>query len=100
MDGFEPKPITLTRLHVCLPPLPKRSGPRSSVYVEQEETASPASASGIDAARKAELVEVLGEEIFEELVAAFFADAEALMRDYRQARLAGNAPRPIRLCIR
>lgn len=90
MDGFEPKPITLARLHGVLARVAERSGSLPSLTVEREETASPASGDGIDAARKAELVEVLGEEVFEELVASFFADADALMHDYRQARLSGN----------
>ena len=85
MNGFESKPITLARLHAVL------SGsqqPPSSVIATL--TATPdmptvAAASGVDPARKAELIDALGPEIFDELVASFFNDAEALVADYAAA---------------
>ena len=90
MDGFEPKPITLKRLHGVLSDVAERSGIKPAPMAQPQAEAIPPAGDGIDAARKAELVEVLGEEIFEELVASFFNDSDALMRDYRNACAAGN----------
>ncbi len=91
MNGFEPKPITLKRLHHVLAGIAESSGIKPALEAQPGAEARHALGSGIDAARKAELVDVLGEEIFGELVASFLKDADALVRDYRQARVAGNA---------
>ena len=92
MEGFEPKPITLKRLHAVLASVANRTEtsptPTTAPYSEMPQAVD----DGIDPARKAELIEVLGEEVFEELVASFFSDADTLMRDYRTARAAGNDP--------
>ncbi|MCD2174481.1 ATP-binding protein [Rhizobium sp. C4] len=90
MNGFEPKPITLKRLHSVLAGVAKRSETAPAPTTLPDNDAFGASEDGIDPARKAELVEVLGEEIFDELVASFFADADALMTEYRDARAAGD----------
>ena len=90
MDGFEPKPITLKRLHGVLASVANRADATFVPAMISDESPLPQVEDGIDPARKAELVEVLGEEVFGELVASFFADADLLMKDYRTARAAGN----------
>ncbi len=91
MNGFEPKPITLRRLHQVLAGITERSGINPALNSQPQAEAPQPPGDGIDAARKAELIDVLGEDIFQELVASFLKDADALVRDYRQARAAGNA---------
>ncbi len=90
MDGFEPKPITLKRLHGVLASVAQRSDDAPVPEVLPNRNGLPQIEDGIDPARKTELIDVLGKEIFEELVVSFFTDAETLMREYRQARAAGN----------
>lgn len=90
MDGFEPKPITLKRLHGVLASVVERIDAPASLAMAYDEGSPNPLEDGIDPARKAELVEVLGEEVFGELVASFFADADMLMKEYRAARAAGN----------
>ncbi|SOC83972.1 Signal transduction histidine kinase [Ensifer adhaerens] len=96
MNGFEPKPITLQRLHCILSGIAVRVGPAPGAQQPADtasvETASAGVLEGIDPGRRAELVDVLGEEIFEELVGSFFHDAQLLMADYENARAAGNGP--------
>ena len=91
MNGFEPKPITLRRLHQVLAGIAERSGIKPALNSQPRAEAPQPPGDGIDAARKAELIDVLGEDIFQELVASFLKDADALVRDYRQACAAGNA---------
>ncbi len=95
MDGFEPKPISFQRLHSVLAAVAavlKASG----IAIPMPPTEASAEAptlndDGIDPARKAELVDVLGQEIFDELVASFFKDADMLLKDYAAARAAGDS---------
>ena len=91
MEGFEPKPITLTRFHAVLANVAETAERSSKPATAPDLSATPMVDDGIDPARKAELIEVLGEEVFDELVASFFSDAETLMREYRAARAIGNA---------
>nr|WP_274706800.1 ATP-binding protein [Allorhizobium sonneratiae] len=41
--------------------------------------------SGLDSARQSELIEALGDEIYQELIASFFNDADQLLADLNQA---------------
>ncbi|MCD2179789.1 ATP-binding protein [Rhizobium sp. C1] len=96
MDGFEPKPITFQRLHSILAGVAAERAAPISTPLETPPAPSAAEApslpeDGIDPARKAELVDVLGEEIFNELVASFFKDADLLLKDYAAARAAGDS---------
>lgn len=91
MNGFEPKPITLKRLHQVLAGVTERLDVEPALKSQPRAEAPHPLGDGIDTARKAELIEVLGEDIFQELVASFLTDADVLMRDYRQARAIGNA---------
>lgn len=80
MNGFEPKPITLRRLHGVL----------AGLANSQEAAPVPPTNDGINPARRAELIDVLGEEMFEELVASFFTDADMLLKAYTTARDTGE----------
>jgi two-component system, sensor histidine kinase len=92
MSGFEPKPVTLKRLHdVFLTAGATELTGQASVPHPAPAAMTPAPTSGIDHARKAELVEALGEDIFEELVASFFNDAHALLAEISAAIEAGHA---------
>lgn len=88
MDGFEAKPISLNRLHAVL------SG-RTPQFLDATVTAPGDAAKpagdGIDPARRAELVDALGEDIFAELVDSFLSDAGALLSEYAAAQAEGNA---------
>ncbi|HWU62919.1 MAG TPA: ATP-binding protein [Ensifer sp.] len=92
MDGFEPKPITLKRLHGVLAHVAELAAEKSPPIALTESAAAPLFDDGIDPVRKAELIEVLGADIFDELVASFFADADTLMQDYLAARAEGDEP--------
>lgn len=90
MEGFEAKPVTLKRLHQVL------VDAGAQVTAAALPAAKPAMdmsspVAGLDPARKAELVEVLGEDIFEELVASFFEDAHALLEEISAAIQSGDA---------
>lgn len=86
MNGFETKPMSLARLRALL----IGAGARSIDDVD-EQTADGSSdqdadtPGGLDAARRDELVEALGEAIFSELLDSFFNDSVALLSDLRAA---------------
>lgn len=79
MDGFEPKPVTLPRLHAVL----SRHATRPQSAAEPQ--AASELAGGLDPARKDELVAALGQDLFDDLVASFFDDAGVLLADYAEA---------------
>lgn len=106
MQGFESKPVTLERLKqmIAYATTPDRSASRSQNQPEAGKTAverfelpepdmsgMPMRAlpglgiEGLDEARHAELVEALGEEVFQELVESFFNDAEELLVELDEA---------------
>ncbi|MBY5434960.1 ATP-binding protein [Rhizobium johnstonii] len=69
MNSFQSKPITLSQLTGILDSVEsaaERNGPRSAVTLEEESAMNP---------RQEEIVEVLGREVFEELLDSFFSDA-------------------------
>ena len=104
MNGFELKPITLARLHAVLSTARPGSEPSDeakapTVAQPVAEVVSlpvaPASAVAIgsydiDPARRAELIEALGEEIFDELVESFVNDARDLLKEYKAALVAAD----------
>ncbi|MGV8939712.1 MAG: ATP-binding protein [Allorhizobium sp.] len=106
MVGFESKPITLRRLQHVIATFAKTSA--NGDRVEQEAAESRASDmrddndpfrvpleftycdfDGLDSARRTELVDALGEEVFRELIDSFFFDAAELLQELHGA-LADN----------
>jgi signal transduction histidine kinase/DNA-binding NarL/FixJ family response regulator len=85
MNGFESKPITLARLHAVLSGSQLQPSAAGAAHIQKHEVQSFPAMPGVDPARKAELIDALGPEIFDELVASFFHDAEALVADYAAA---------------
>ncbi len=106
MQGFESKPVTLERLKqmIAYATTPDRNTSRSQnpseagkAAVERFELPEPDMSGmpmralpglgieGLDEARHAELVEALGEEVFQELVESFFNDAEELLVELDEA---------------
>lgn len=102
MNGFEGKPITLARLHAALMRFRIKSDHTGSVVAPVKpaqkksrnakllESSASAFASGLDAARKTELVEALGEDAFEELLVSFFNDARDLLGEIAEAMRKGD----------
>lgn len=86
MNGFETKPMSLARLRALL----IGAGARSIDDVDEQTAAGSSdqdadTSGGLDAARRDELVEALGEDIFSELLDSFFNDSVALLSDLRAA---------------
>ncbi|UJW76747.1 response regulator [Rhizobium sp. SL42] len=106
MSGFESKPVTLERLRKMIAdatnPVDETVLPATADISEEApglpqpdlSDVMPLQAlpglpglgiEGLDEARHAELVDALGEEVFQELVESFFDDATSLMVDLNQA---------------
>ena len=102
MDGFESKPISLMRFHAIIaavePCEPATSQPELPlqmpiIAVRREPAVSSPSIceSGLDPARREELVEALGEELFQEIIESFFNDARDLLGDIANAMKSEDA---------
>lgn len=90
MVGFESKPITLKRLRIVLATyLSPDISAAIAATVEEEQAAD--TIEGFDPGRRNELVDVLGEEVFQELVETFFDDATELMAALQQAMASEDA---------
>ncbi|CAH0339322.1 ATP-binding protein [Rhizobium sp. CECT 9324] len=103
MSGFESKPVTLERLRKMIadattPAEEMQLGealdvaaeapglPQPDIIEVMPLTAMPGlGIEGLDEARHAELVDALGEEVFQELVESFFDDATSLLDDLNKA---------------
>ncbi len=86
MTGFEAKPVSLARLQDVL----VEAGAVVTSHetkITQEAHGEPVTplTFGVDPARRDELVEALGEEIFEELLGSFFNDTTALLAELHAA---------------
>ncbi|WP_307370055.1 ATP-binding protein [Peteryoungia aggregata] len=102
MKGFESKPVTLERLRKMIahatssaretaPTPATTTAPQKLELPELDLDGMPLQAlpglgiEGLDEARHAELVEALGEEVFQELVESFFDDATSLLDELNEA---------------
>jgi len=102
MKGFESKPVTLERLrkmiaHATSPARETSPAPATTTAPQKLElpdldlTAMPLQSmpglgiEGLDEARHAELVDALGEDVFQELVESFFDDATGLLDELNEA---------------
>ena len=90
MVGFESKPITLKRLrHVLETHMKVADGAAKAAearrVVALEAPAEPEESEGFSEARRDELVEALGEDVFNELVETFFEDAAEIMDNLQHA---------------
>ncbi|WP_416796382.1 ATP-binding protein [Ciceribacter azotifigens] len=96
MVGFEAKPITMKRLRNVITRLSEATAdenveaePYDTGLPDLEEVDIPVLAplpiDGLDGERQSELVEALGEDVFQELIVSFFDDAASLVLDLRQA---------------
>jgi signal transduction histidine kinase/HPt (histidine-containing phosphotransfer) domain-containing protein/AmiR/NasT family two-component response regulator len=102
MKGFEPKPVTLERLRKMIahatstardtsPAPATTTAPQKLELPDLDLTALPLQSmpglgiEGLDEARHAELVDALGEDVFQELVESFFDDATGLLDELNQA---------------
>lgn len=113
MKGFESKPVTLERLKKVIahtlspgrdaavaPQTPTTTAPQKLELPELNLEGVPLQAlpglgiEGLDEARHAELVEALGEDVFQELVESFFDDAASLLDELNDA-LRRNDPEKI-----
>ncbi len=97
MVGFESKPITLKRLQAVLA---AHLAPARPVHAEANGEAALPSAETrnqeepevtFDTARRDELVEVLGEDVYQELVETFFTDAVEIMESLHKAMASEDA---------
>jgi signal transduction histidine kinase/CheY-like chemotaxis protein len=86
MRGFEPKPITMNRLHALLAGNMPLSGTPDDAVKDRHDTATT-----VDTDRRMELIDALGEDVFEELLETFFNDADALLKDLRACLAKGDA---------
>lgn len=109
MRGFESKPVTLERLKKMIAQTTAReTAPVSATTAAPQKLELPEldlaemplqsmpalGIEGLDEARHAELVEALGEEVFQELVESFFDDATSLLGELNEA-LQKNDPEKI-----
>ncbi len=111
MQGFESKPVTLERLKKMIahttssaresaPAAATTTAPQKLELPELDLAEIPLQAmpalgiEGLDEARHAELVDALGEEVFQELVESFFDDATSLLDELNEA-LRRNDPEKI-----
>ena len=111
MKGFESKPVTLERLKKMIAhatssareaaPAPvTTTAPQKLELPDLDLAAMPLQSmpglgiEGLDEARHAELVEALGEDVFQELVESFFDDATSLLDELQDA-LRKNDPEKI-----
>nr|WP_246780369.1 ATP-binding protein [Rhizobium sp. AQ_MP] len=111
MRGFESKPVTLERLKMMIahatpaargsaPPAATTTAPQKLELPEVDLAEMPLQSmpalgiEGLDEARHAELVEALGEDVFQELVESFFDDATSLLDELNEA-LQVNDPETI-----
>ncbi len=102
MKGFEAKPVTLERLRKMIahatstaretaPAPATTTAPQKLELPDLDLTALPLQSmpglgiEGLDEARHAELVDALGEDVFQELVESFFDDATGLLDELNQA---------------
>jgi len=102
MKGFEAKPVTLERLRKMIahatstaretaPAPATTTAPQNLELPDLDLTALPLQSmpglgiEGLDEARHAELVDALGEDVFQELVESFFDDATGLLDELNQA---------------
>lgn len=92
MTAFESKPITLKRLQSVLATFLADKGLPESTSEEQTAKPQPEpQVEPLDAKRRNELVEVLGEEVFDELIETFFEDTVEILESLQKA-LAGSDP--------
>lgn len=109
MKGFESKPVTLERLKKMIAQTTAReiapvsattSAPQKLELPELDLAEMPLQSmpalgiEGLDEARHAELVDALGEDVFQELVESFFDDATSLLDELNEA-LKKNDPEKI-----
>ena len=111
MKGFESKPVTLERLRKMIahatstaretaPASATTTAPQKLELPDLDMTAMPLQSmpglgiEGLDEARHAELVDALGEDVFQELVESFFDDASGLLDELNEA-LHRNDPEKI-----
>ncbi|MEC9461585.1 MAG: ATP-binding protein, partial [Pseudomonadota bacterium] len=102
MKGFESKPVTLERLKKMIahatsstretaPTAATTTAPQKLELPEVDLVDMPLQSmpglgiEGLDEARHAELVDALGEDVFQELVESFFDDATGLMDELNEA---------------
>ncbi|RYC09992.1 ATP-binding protein [Ciceribacter ferrooxidans] len=101
MVGFEAKPITMKRLRNVLTRLSEatiddsaKAEPYDTGLPDLEAVDIPVLAplpiDGLDGERQSELVEALGEDVFQELIVSFFDDAGSLVLELRQAVREGS----------
>ena len=97
MVGFESKPITLKRLQAVLAahlaparPATEKAGAQAGLARAETET-GPEPDVTFDTARRDELVEVLGEDVYQELVETFFSDAVEIMESLHKAMASEDA---------
>lgn len=79
MTGFQSKPVTMQQLQGIIRAVETGDAPSEKSDAGQPETGTAFEA------RRAEIIEALGEEIFNELLSSFFDDAANLLRDLHAA---------------
>ena len=79
MTGFQSKPVTMQQLQGIIRAVETGDAPSEKSDAGQPETSTAFEA------RRAEIIEALGEEIFNELLSSFFDDAANLLRDLHAA---------------
>ena len=89
MVGFLSKPISMERLRNMLTSVLPASEMCPVLQAEKTDLnkALPEQASVLDMARRDELVDALGEEIYAELIESFFQDAGRLLEELRSATM-------------
>ncbi len=88
MIGFESKPITLKRLQAVLA---THLAGRVIAEAPAEVPGAEPEAEPMDEKRRNELVDILGEEAFQELVDTFFEDTVEIMENLSKALASGDA---------
>ena len=100
MVGFESKPMTMDRLRAVIATvaaeraIPGGHPVEAKVAPPAEDLADDVQADDLDPARQHELIEALGDDVFNELIESFFNDAGELL-DELHDQLTGGSPQSI-----
>lgn len=89
MSDFQSKPVTMTQLRSIIARTRKITKEQASSSDFTPETVSTTDSDAF-AARRAEMVEALGEDVFHELLASFFHDAAGVLAHLRGALAEGD----------
>ena len=91
MSGFRSKPVSIVVLRALLAEFAPGEPRSAGVIVDRTPLPAISAPSDVFDQRKAEIVDALGEEVFQELLQTFFTDATRILADLHEAMARGEA---------